>query len=350
VDRVLERLDEVYALGATRVGGSAAEDAAHRLAAVWMRQAGLDVETDEAGNTIGRRGDARVWVGSHLDSVPDGGRFDGALGVVAGIEMADRLDVPFAVVAFRDEERGCAGSTACAAAGRLPEAYLELHVEQGPVLERAGEPIGIVTAVAGIARGEVVFEGRADHAGTTPMDAREDALIRAAEFVLHVARTPGPGTVATVGRLHVEPGAVNVVPARVTVSAEARAGDPAELDRLVAAIGFEPTYRAEPAAMSGAPLAALRAAAPGAPELVSGAGHDAAILAAAGVPTGMLFVRSLNGGASHSPDELSAPADIARGVDVFTEALDRIARVSAHGRAHRRAHGGAHGGAQGGVQ
>ena len=133
--------------------------------------------------------------------MPDGGRFDGVLGVVAGIELAERLDVPFAVVAFRDEERGCAGSSACAAAGRLPEAYLELHVEQGPVLERANEPIGIVTAIAGIARGEVVFEGRADHAGTTPMDVRDDALLRAAEYVLHVARTPWAGTVATVGRL-----------------------------------------------------------------------------------------------------------------------------------------------------
>ena len=194
------------------------------------------------------------------------------LGVVAGLELADRLDVPLAVVAFRDEERGCAGSSWCAAAGQLPEAYLELHVEQGPVLERANEPIGIVTAVAGIARGEVVFEGRADHAGTTPMDARDDALLRAAEYVLHVSRAPWPGTVATVGRMHVEPGAVNVVPSRVTLSVEARAANRPDLDRLVAEIGFEPIYLAEPAAMSGPPFEALKAAAPDAPELVSGAG------------------------------------------------------------------------------
>jgi hydantoinase/carbamoylase family amidase len=247
------------------------------------------------------------------------------LGVVAGLELADRLDVPLTVVAFRDEERGCAGSSWCAAAGQLPEAYLELHVEQGPVLERANEPIGVVTAVAGIARGEVVFEGRADHAGTTPMDVREDALVGAAEYVLRVARAPWPGTVATVGRMHVEPGAVNVVPSRVTLSVEARAGNRADLDRLIAEIGFEPTYLAEPAAMSGAPFEALKAAAPDAPELVSGAGHDAAILAAAGVPTGMVFVRSLNGGISHSPDELSSPEDIARGIDVLADALVRIA-------------------------
>jgi acetylornithine deacetylase/succinyl-diaminopimelate desuccinylase-like protein len=326
MDRVLDRLEELYAIGTTRIGGSIEEDAAHRLAAVWMRDAGLEVEVDPDGNTIGRRGDAHVWIGSHLDSVPDGGRFDGVLGVVAGIELAHRLDVRFAVVAFRDEERGCGGSTACVAGGRLPEAYLELHVEQGPVLERADEPVGIVTAIAGIARGEVVFEGRADHAGTTPMDVREDALLGAAEYVLRVARTPWAGTVATVGRLHVEPGAVNVVPSRVVLSVEARAGDPAELDRLVAELGFDPVYLAAPAAMSGAPLEALRAAAAGAPELVSGAGHDAAILAAAGVPTGMLFVRSLNGGVSHSPDELSSPEDIARGIDVLADALVRIAR------------------------
>ena len=324
--RILDHLDELYALGATRIGGSPEEDAAHELVAGWLREAGLEVEVDAAGNTFGRRGDARVWAGSHLDTVPNGGRFDGALGVIGAIEVVERLDVPLAVVAFRDEERGCTGSRACLRCGTPAGAFLELHVEQGPVLERANEPFGIVTAIAGVVRGEVVFTGRADHAGTTPMDARDDALVEAAEFVLHAERSPWPGTVATVGRVEVEPGAVNVVPARVTVSVDARAGDAGELDRLVAAIGFEPSYRSEPARMSDPPLAALRAAAPGAPELVSGAGHDAAILATAGVPTGMLFVRSLNGGASHSPDELSSPADIALAVDVLTRALDRIAR------------------------
>src|SRR5262249_42480647 len=156
----------------------------------WMREAGLEVETDDAGNTFGRRGDGRVWVGSHLDSVPHGGRFDGALGVVAGIELAERLDVPLTVAAFPHEERGCTGSGYGAASGRRREAYLELHGEQGPVPEQANEPIGVVTAIAGVARGEVVFHGRADHAGTTPMDVRDDALLRAAEYVLHVARAP----------------------------------------------------------------------------------------------------------------------------------------------------------------
>jgi acetylornithine deacetylase/succinyl-diaminopimelate desuccinylase-like protein len=327
MSRVLERLDELYAIGATRIGFSPEEDAAHELAARWMSGAGLDVEVDSAGNTFGRRGDAQVWTGSHLDTVPNGGRFDGALGVVAAIEAAERLDAPLGVVAFRDEERACSGSRAYVSVGRLPRAFLELHVEQGPVLERAGEPLGIVTAVVGVARGEVVFEGRADHAGTTPMEARDDALPKAAVYILHVADSArAHGSVATIGRVEVEPGATNVVPARVTVSVDARAATTEELDTLVADLQLEPTYRAEPVAMSEPVLGALRATAPGAPELLSGAGHDAAILAAAGVPTGMLFVRSLNGGVSHSPNELSSAEDIARAIDVLTDALDRIAR------------------------
>jgi len=324
VGRILERLDALYAISPTRVGGSPQEDAAHRLAAEWMAEAGLEVEVDSAGNTFGRRGGGNVWVGSHLDSVPDGGRFDGALGVVAGIEAAERSRGPLTVVAFRDEERGCAGSRACVAAGRLPEAYLELHIEQGPVLEQAGAPLGVVTAIFGQVQGEVVFAGRADHAGTTPIDRRADALVDAAEFVLRVRQAARPGTVATVGRLEVEPGATNVVPSRVSVSVDARASTSAELDALGERIGFEPLRRTEPVAMSDPPLAAFRAVVPGAPELVSGAGHDAAILAAAGAPCGMLFVRSLNDGISHSPRELSSEADVERGLTALVAALARI--------------------------
>jgi acetylornithine deacetylase/succinyl-diaminopimelate desuccinylase-like protein len=326
VSEILERLDELYAIGATRIGGSPEEDEAHRLAARWLEKAGLEVSVDREGNTFGRRGDGRVWVGSHLDSVPNGGRFDGALGVVGAIAAAALTDAPLTVVAFRNEERGCTGSRAFIAGGGMPEAYFELHVEQGPVLERANEPIGIVTAIFGQVHGEVVFEGRADHAGTTPMDARSDALVEAAGFILRVRDSAAPGTVATVGRMRVEPGVVNVVPALVSVSVDARAASAVELDALVAAIGFEPDDRVEPAPMSGAPLAALRAAAPGVPELLSGAGHDAAILATAGVPCGMLFVRSLNGGISHSPDELSSIGDIERAVSVLGDAMDRIGR------------------------
>ncbi|MDQ2983060.1 MAG: M20/M25/M40 family metallo-hydrolase [Actinomycetota bacterium] len=287
-----------------------------------MREAGLEVATDEAGNLIGRRGDARVWTGSHLDSVPNGGKYDGALGVVAGIEAAKSLpDAPLGVVAFRAEETGPMGSKSLA---ELPQAFVEVHIEQGPMLERAGQPLGIVTAIAGQARGEVVFEGRADHAGTTPMSERDDALQKAARFVLHVGECAREPLVATVGALEVEPNAANVVPARVTVSVDARAPDAALLDELVAAIGFEPTSRLDPVAMTGPLFEALSERLPDAPRLVSGAGHDAMVLAAAGVPTAMLFVRSLNGGASHRPEELTSEEDIALAVDVLTEALARI--------------------------
>jgi len=324
VSRVLDRLDEIYAIGATRAGYSPEEDAAHELAAGWMREAGLELSVDAAGNLFGRRGAARVWAGSHLDSVPNGGRFDGALGVVAAIEAAERLpDAPLAVVAFRAEETGPMGSRALA---ELPEAFLELHIEQGPVLERANEPLGIVTAIAGQARGDISFFGRADHAGTTPMDVREDALVKAAQFVLRVAEAAREGGVATVGALRVEPNAGNVVPARVDLTIDARAPDAATLEALVARIGFEPGWTLDPVAMGGPPLDALRETLPDAPELISGAGHDAMVLAAAGVPTGMLFVRSLNGGVSHSPDELSSPEDIALAVDALTGALGRLAR------------------------
>ena len=323
---VLERLDELYAIGGgTRSAYSPEEDAAHELAAGWMLEAGLEVSTDEAGNLFGRRRAASVWVGSHLDTVPNGGKFDGALGVVAGIEAAARLpEAALGVVAFRAEETGPMGSKRLE---QLPEAFVELHIEQGPVLERLAEPLGVVTAIAGQVHGAVVFEGRADHAGTTPMSARADALVDAARFVLHVRECAREPAVATVGAIEVEPNAVNVVPARVTVVVDARAPDAAGLDELVRAIGFEPSSRLDPVAMSGRPYEVLGELLPDAPRLVSGAGHDAMILAAAGVPTAMLFVRSLNGGVSHCPEELSSAEDIERGVDVLTAALERLTSV-----------------------
>jgi len=318
MNRVLARLDELYAIGQHRAGYSAQEDAAHELAAGWLREAGLDVSHDDAGNLFGRRGAGRIWAGSHLDSVPTGGRFDGALGVVAAIEAAERLPaVPLTVVAFRAEETGPMGSKRLS---ELPDAFLELHIEQGPVLALAGQALGVVTAIAGQARGVKVFEGRADHAGTTPMSAREDALVAAARFILHVRDCAGPGTVATVGAAEVEPNASNVVPARVTVSVDARSADAALLDALIRAIDFEPQWRLDPVFMSDA----FKQVLPDAPELVSGAGHDAMFLAAAGVPTSMLFVRSLNGGISHHPDELSSAEDIALAVDALSASLVRL--------------------------
>src|SRR6266498_2417908 len=150
--RALDRLEELYAIGggdgANRIGGSAEEDQAHELAARWMTEAGLRVEVDAAGNLIGRSGTDTVWTGSHLDTVPEGGKFDGALGVVAGIEAVERAGRG-TVVVFRDEERGCAGSQAAVARGEFPDAFVELHIEQGPRLAAAGAPLGIVTGIVG---------------------------------------------------------------------------------------------------------------------------------------------------------------------------------------------------------
>jgi allantoate deiminase len=328
--RILERLDRLAALG-DRIGYSPEEDAAHELAAGWMHEAGLEVEVDAAGNLIGRvpGGTRQVWTGSHLDTVPGAGRFDGTLGVVAGLEAVERLGLPgLGVVVFRDEERGCAGSRGCIA---RPDAYVELHIEQGPTLLRADAPLGIVTGIVGYVCGRRTFAGRAGHAGTTPMAGREDALVAAAEYVLRAREVAGgiESAVATIGQVTVEPGGTNVIPGRVVVSVDTRAPDAERLDRLAAALEVEEPVRTEPSPMSDELRATLRAAVEeaGAPvlELPSGAGHDAGILASRGVPSGMLFVRSLNGGISHNPAELSSEEDIAVATDVLTAALRRLA-------------------------
>jgi allantoate deiminase len=331
--RVHERLDELYAigggLGANRVAGTAGEDEAHELAEGWMREAGLETQTDAAGNLFGRTADPSVWTGSHLDSVPYGGKFDGALGVVAAIEAVERVGKG-AVAVFRDEERGCVGSMAFVEGDSLPECFLEVHIEQGPVLERAAVPVGLAMSIVGIVRGERTFAGRAGHAGTVPMLGRSDALVAAAEYILQVrdAAIGIPEAVATVGQIDVEPGAANVIPERVRVSVDARAPDRERLDRLVAALELAADFRLEPVPMAGRPISALRAELEErrlpVVELPSGAGHDAAVLAGAGVPTAMLFVRSLNGGISHSPQEESSPGDVELAVDVLTGALERL--------------------------
>jgi acetylornithine deacetylase/succinyl-diaminopimelate desuccinylase-like protein len=346
--RVLERLDRLYAIGggpgANRLGGTREEDEAHELVAGWMREAGLEVAVDGAGNLFGRLRGRRpelpeVWTGSHLDSVPHGGRFDGALGVVGGLEAVELLgqhERTLVVVAFRDEEGctgpGCRGSRSLCSGrlDRVPAAFVELHVEQGPQLAEADAPLGVVTAIAATARGEVVFEGREGHAGTMPMPLREDALVAAAEFVLRLrdAAAGVDGAVATVGRLAIEPGASNVIPSRVTVSVDVRAPEDERLEQVAAVVPAE-LRRSRAVAMSAGPSTALleQLAALGLPtvELPSGAGHDAGVLASAGVPTAMLFVRSLNDGISHSPDEHSADEDVELAVDVLTGALDRLA-------------------------
>ncbi|MFN0154738.1 MAG: Zn-dependent hydrolase [Gaiella sp.] len=385
-----QRLDELYEVGvgasaatqgARRPAYTPAEDEAHRLVAGWMRDAGLGVSVDPAGNLFGRLAGAdpaagEVWSGSHLDSVPGGGRFDGPLGVLGALEAVARIGPQrcgLTVVAFRDEEgwrfgRGCFGSRAMA--GRLecgelettdadgvtlrdaigrelpspgwleaPRAYLELHIEQGAVLDGLDLPLGVVTSIAGLARLGVSFAGRAGHAGTTPMDGRSDALCAAAAFVLDVRRAAveiGQGVVATVGALEVHPGAANVIPERVDLVVDARApskdGHAALLARIRSAAGLPAPQTLRLAAP--VPMSKLVRDACGSEiesrglpvhELPSGAGHDAGVMGVAGVPAGMLFVRSRNGGLSHHPEEWSEPHDVELAVDVLAGALRRLA-------------------------
>ena len=389
------RLDALAAIdageGANRPGLSGAEQEAHVLVEGWMRDAGLETACDAAGNLVGRlRGrDAalpEVWTGSHLDTVPRGGRYDGALGVVGGLEAVARLDgVPertVAVVAFRDEEgfrfgQGFFGSRAAvgalepttlgrrdvagisvadaltslgldpdralSAAGTLPGAFVELHIEQGPVLAAQDAAVGVVSSIVGLAELDVVFEGREGHAGTTPMDRRRDAGLCAAAFQMAAAAAAREisDAVATVGVIELQPGASNVVPGRASLVVDARAPDDARLDQLEAdlrraasaaasAHGCEVEIaraaRTSPVLCHELVTGALRQAAPGAPVLPSGAGHDAQILGGAGVPVGMLFVRSLAGGISHSPLEASADEDVERAVEVLAQALATLSR------------------------
>ena len=329
--RALERLEQLYAIGdgpgANRIGYSREEDEAHALARGWLEEAGLEVRVDDAGNTFG--GTDAVWTGSHLDTVPQGGKFDGALGVVAAIEAVERAGRG-SVAIFREEERGCVGSQAFVASGELPDAFIELHIEQGPRLAAADAPLGVVTGIVGYARGEVVVEGRADHAGTTSMALRDDALVKAAELIVRLRNETAAidEAVLTVGQIEAEPGGVNVIPGRVRFSVDVRAPDRVRLERLIELAGIDGSRAVPPTAMSGTVRDALRdeIAARGLPvvELASGAGHDAGVLARAGVPSGMLFVRSLNGGASHSPEEHSSDDDVELAVDVLAAALARL--------------------------
>jgi allantoate deiminase len=334
----LERLDQLYAIGAgpgaNRIGYSPEEDEAHELARGWLEEAELEVEVDAAGNLFGRTAGTgsvpAVWTGSHLDSVPQGGKFDGALGVVAAIEAVERARRG-TVVVLRDEERGCAGSRAFVArGGPFPKAFLEVHIEQGPRLAEAGAPLGIVTGIVGYARGEVVVEGTAGHAGTTPMGVRDDALVKASRAILRLEEEASriPGSVATVGRIAAEPGGTNVIPGRVRYSVDVRAPDQERLDALIELAGIDYSHAVEPVEMSPLAVDALRSEVEqrGLPvvELSSGAGHDAGVLAQVGVPSGMLFVRGQNGGVSHSPAELSSAEDIALAIDVLEGALVRL--------------------------
>ena len=399
--RAMERLSQLAEIGAdaerggtTRPGLSVDEQRACELVAEWCEEEGLAVSWDAAGNLIARRPGGRdgipeVWSGSHLDTVPGGGRFDGALGVLVALEAvavlgSTPLAAPLAVVAFRDEEgwrfgRGFFGSRAVSGrvtedelesadadgvrvrdaldelglegppvAGPLPGTFVEVHVEQGPVLERTATGHAVVSSIAGMAGYTATIHGDAGHAGTTPMAGRRDAFLAAAELAIALrdAALVIPGAVVTTGDVRIARPAANVVPGRVELAIDARAPSDDGLQALLdaveasAAAAASPTgcsvdldrqWISPPVRMSERVRAALADAAAAAgvavAELPSGAGHDAGVLAAAGVDAGMLFVRSLNGGVSHRPDELSAEDDVAGAIGVLAGALATLARA-----------------------
>jgi allantoate deiminase len=360
-----------------------------------MHAAGMQVRRDAIGNLIGHYPGAEpnapvFLIGSHLDSVPNAGRYDGVLGVLLGVAAVEALAgrrLPFAVdvLAFSEEEgirfrtpylgslavcgrfdpallsRTDDAGVSLGAAIRqfgldpaeIPSAvysgpqvlgYLEAHIEQGPILESLDLPVGVVEAIAGQSRLWVSFHGKAGHAGTLPMEHRQDALAAAAELVLQVeACARGTeGLRGTVGTMAVEPGAVNVVPSLARLSLDIRHADNAIRAEAVATVLQQAaTYAAErgvrfqidqaehhaavPADSRLTELLAAAVAATGVTpqRLVSGAGHDAAIMAGL-TPMTMLFVRS-PGGVSHHPDETVLPGDVRIALEVMVRFLVRLA-------------------------
>ena len=396
-NRLLGRLDELARVtatpgrGVTREAWGRYDVDARDLVAGWMSLSGLDPVVDAAANLIGRSpGRKGRWLasGSHLDTVVHGGPLDGVYGVVAALEAASSLhdaghtmDRGLLVAAFANEEgaRGTAGMTGSygcigaldagwldevddegvcvrdriAGAGGDPDhiaaarwsideidAFVELHIEQGPVLDRAGARIGVVTGITGRQALDLRIVGAANHAGTTPMALRHDALAAAAEVVLAVESLPGLGAVrvATCGHISVGPNVRNVVPGRVLLSAEVRDTDAAKLDAAMGRIeallapiaerrgvGVTTTWgqRVQPTASDPAVLDVVRRVVADGDhswlELTSGAGHDAQILGDV-VPMAMIFVPS-TGGCSHTPVEDTDPADLVAGAQALLDAL-----------------------------
>jgi allantoate deiminase len=394
-DRLWRRLFELAEVGKRESGGvtrlslTDEERSAKDLVASFMEEAGLAVREDAAGNLFGRREgtdpDApAVLVGSHVDSVYDGGNFDGPLGVLAGIEVVQamekdgvRTDHPVEVVAFTDEEGarfsfGMIGSRALAghlSSGDLehqdgngisvaeamrdygldPEriedarrpqnslaAYLELHIEQGQVLEAEDLPVGIVTGIAGPVWLRFTVGGESGHAGATPMDRRHDALVAAAEIVGVVEQeaSSAPSAVGTVGQIEVRPGGINIIPGRVDFSVDLRDIDVAVrdgvegrireragqiCDRRGVGLDVEELQRLDPAPCSeevrGVIADACEEVGIRPHSLPSGAGHDGMHLASL-CPMGMIFVRSRDG-VSHNPEEWSSREDCEAGCDVL---------------------------------
>lgn len=379
--------------GSQRVAFSEADVEARDYFKSLMRDAGLTVHVDFAGNLVGRRDGMSndlppIMFGSHLDTVPSGGNYDGILGSIAALEVMELLNAngittnhPLEMIVFTDEEGGLTGSRALIGdlgpdalkvkshsgktiaegitfiggdPSRLAEvkrsrgdikAFLELHIEQGAILEKEKIDIGIVEGIVGIEWWNVTIEGAANHAGTTPMNMRQDAVIAGSMFALAVNEVVNSfegRQVGTVGRFRAEPGAPNVIPGRVDLSLEIRdlSADKIlkvfrEIEKRAAAIAEETNTKiefdhldvaAEPALTDASIMALIEASAKKLGlsyiYMPSGAGHDAQDMAKI-TPTGMIFVPS-RGGVSHSPKEFTSAEDMANGASVLAEAVHAI--------------------------
>ena len=399
--RLNSRLAELGKVGATPEGGT------HRLAysdtdlearsyvIKLMQDAKLDVSIDAAGNIVGRRAGTAgtdgslkpIAMGSHIDSVPSGGRYDGQVGSMGAIEVARTLDEnhirlrhPMEVIIFQNEEGGTIGSAAIARGltekelglianskksiregikfiggdpDRLSAAvrkkgdlasYLELHIEQGGILDQEKISIGIVEGIVGVFWWDVTIEGFANHAGTTPMNQRHDALLAAAKYIDAVNRivTSVPGRqVGTVGKIQAFPGAYNIIPGKVTTSLGLRDLDASKVQMLYDKIQVE-IPRIEQATGTKFSFRQVNASQPAPTDerfrkvieesakqltlsskvLPSGAGHDAQEIAQL-CPIGMIFIPSRNG-ISHSPLEFSQPEDITNGANVLLQTLLKL--------------------------
>ncbi len=399
-NRLNATLQELATIGATPGGGvtrltlSDEDKAARELLAKWMTEAGLDVRVDDLGNMSGIRPGTEdappVYMGSHIDTVVRGGRFDGALGVMGALEVVRTLNdhgiqtrLPVGIVNWTNEE-GVRFEPATLASGvvagaftrdyaygladrngaifgdelerigykgeeanrPLPaSAYLELHIEQGPVLEAAGKPVGVVGGIVGIVWNEVVVTGQSDHAGPSPMPLRKDALMAASGMIASIEKLAldrDDVAVATVGRIKVEPDTINTIPGKAVFSVDFRHPDGETIEHLCRELGrlaetvarnrgvevtVERIWTSDPTPFDPVVVEAIRSGCQrlGLPydELWSGAGHDAKHLADL-VPSGMIFVRS-QGGVSHAEIEHSTPEDITAGGNVLLQAALSLA-------------------------
>ncbi|MCF6125004.1 Zn-dependent hydrolase [Mesorhizobium sp. M7A.F.Ca.CA.001.07.2.1] len=400
--RLLGRIRELGAVGRDgedrliRLAASDTDKQGRDLFVGWLRQAGLDVAIDRVGNIFGtwqspdNREQAPLLIGSHIDTVIDAGIYDGCYGVLAGLEVIETLKAtgfspsrPIAVAAFTNEEGvrytpdmmgslvhagGIDAETVLAAVGTdgsvlgqelarigyagdrepgflKPHAYLELHIEQGPVLEREGLPIGAVENLQGISWQRITIEGVANHAGTTPMSMRNDAghaAARTITFLLDRIKASNAPTVATVGTIRFEPNAINVIPSRAVFTIDLRDPDEQRLQAEEAAlaayleqlatdenvtISVEQLARFEPVIFDLRIVERIEAAAKrrglGVRRMTSGAGHDAQMLARI-APAAMIFVPSADG-ISHSPREHTEDSELVAGANILLDVAAQLA-------------------------